>query len=152
MAWRDFERHPPRLIGRYHVPWPPREDRILTDWLQQNAEEPKRAFFLLSMRWHPDKFEQSFGPVLDPDDRHAILQKVKRISQSINSEWCVLRRSLQGDLSVEDIINQVDEASTPADTPDSPAADTAPDHEVEEPHQVAIDSQHRYSPLLPRAP
>lgn len=49
------------------------------------AEERRRRSRAELMRWHPDKFVAKFGRRLDAKDRHNILEKVKAISQLLNT-------------------------------------------------------------------
>ena len=49
------------------------------------AEIKKKAVRQASLRWHPDKFVQSFGGSLVAEGREAILQRVTEVSQAINS-------------------------------------------------------------------
>jgi hypothetical protein len=49
------------------------------------AEEPK-----MTLRWHPDKFSQTFGPHLHPDHQDRILDRVNAITSGVN--W--LRKSM----------------------------------------------------------
>ena len=53
--------------------------------LSAPAAERKAAFRSASLRWHPDKFVQSFGGRLVPDEREAILQRVTQVSQAVNA-------------------------------------------------------------------
>ena len=38
-----------------------------------------------SLRWHPDKFTQSFGTLIVPAERDAVLKRVTEVSQAINA-------------------------------------------------------------------
>lgn len=49
------------------------------------AEEQRRRSRAELMRWHPDKFVARFGRRLDVKDRHSILDKVKAVSQLLNT-------------------------------------------------------------------
>ena len=50
-----------------------------------SPRESKRARIRLAMlRWHPDKFEQAFGGRVREDEREAVREGVKRMSQRIN--------------------------------------------------------------------
>lgn len=48
------------------------------------AEQRKRLRFEL-MRWHPDKFTAKFGGRMVAQDRGRVLDRVKQISQMLNS-------------------------------------------------------------------
>lgn len=52
------------------------------------------AFKKAQMRWHPDKFERQLLSTLQVDEKQAILNRVKIISQQINSEWDHFVRSV----------------------------------------------------------
>ena len=90
-AWQRFVQMVDRqseqnLISMSDVPWPALEagalglDRHLT-----SAAERKQAFRAASLRWHPDKFMQSFGSRLRQEEHDAILQRVTEVSQAINA-------------------------------------------------------------------
>lgn len=49
-----------------------------------SAEERKRVRLEL-MRWHPDKFSAKFGGRLASRDKNRILERVKHISQMLNT-------------------------------------------------------------------
>ena len=40
---------------------------------------------LLQLRWHPDKFMQSYGRLLVESEKEAILKRVKEVSQAVNA-------------------------------------------------------------------
>lgn len=54
------------------------------------ADEVKRVLRLVTLRWHPDKFSQTFGPHLHPDHQDRILDRVNAITSGVN--W--LRKSM----------------------------------------------------------
>ena len=37
------------------------------------------------MRWHPDRFAQSFGSLLLDDEREEIMRRVTQVSQAVNT-------------------------------------------------------------------
>ena len=45
----------------------------------------KGVYRAASLRWHPDKFTQSFGGQLAPAEREAVLKRVTEVSQTINA-------------------------------------------------------------------
>lgn len=47
----------------------------------------RRAYTRACLRWHPDKFEGRWGPALAPADRAAVLDRVRQLSQSLNTAW-----------------------------------------------------------------
>ena len=73
---------------RYNdVPWPPSTDRPLPLGLAGG----KKAMKKYVLRWHPDKFQQKYGPRLAASDRDRILDKVKAVSQAVNAQWAQLK-------------------------------------------------------------
>ena len=50
-----------------------------------NSKEVRQRLKLELMRWHPDKFQGRFGHRIDSNQRQDILDKVKSISQILNS-------------------------------------------------------------------
>jgi hypothetical protein len=86
MEWEAFASLPEaRTIRMRDVPWPKIDAKAL-GFEGSNAER-KKAFRNASLRWHPDKFLQSFGGRLDEAERDAILQRVTEVSQAINAEF-----------------------------------------------------------------
>ena len=68
------------------VPWPTLNAAALgLDPRLASAAERKQAFRSASLRWHPDKFVQSYGARLVPEERDEILKRVTEVSQEINS-------------------------------------------------------------------
>ena len=54
--------------------------------MRTNSDAARKARLKKALlRWHPDKFLQSFGSRLAADEREAILQRVTEVSQAINS-------------------------------------------------------------------
>ena len=50
----------------------------------QTPEEKRKRLRSELLRWHPDKFQASFGRNLKSEDADQIMAKVKEISQAIN--------------------------------------------------------------------
>ena len=46
----------------------------------------KKAYQVLAMRWHPDKFAQRFGSSIDNNERDAVLDRVKQVFQDVNTK------------------------------------------------------------------
>ena len=85
-AWRAFEAGPPDAFTVADVPWPTLNAKALgLEGKSSSAAQRKAAFRAASLRWHPDKFLQSYGARLRPDERETILQKVTEVAQAINS-------------------------------------------------------------------
>lgn len=84
-AWERFLSQGDKIITMVDVPWPALEASALGLELQRAKAERKKAFRELSLRWHPDRFLQSFGSRLHEEDREAILSKVTEVSQAINA-------------------------------------------------------------------
>lgn len=47
----------------------------------------RKAFRMLSLRWHPDKFQSRCGSLLHKDDEAAVMQRVCMIFQHVSSQW-----------------------------------------------------------------
>ena len=47
----------------------------------------RNAFYTAQRRWHPDKFFHVFGNRVRSSEAAEIIDRVKVISQQINSEW-----------------------------------------------------------------
>ena len=45
----------------------------------------QQLFKKSALRWHPDRFESRFGPMLDEQERDIIMQRVKETFQLINA-------------------------------------------------------------------
>jgi hypothetical protein len=43
------------------------------------------------MRWHPDKFQQRYGPRVFEGDRERITERVKAVAQAVNEKWSALK-------------------------------------------------------------
>ena len=56
--------------------------------------ERRLAYRAASLRWHPDKFVQSFGAQLVPSEREAVLKRVTEVSQAINAIFQAQGRSV----------------------------------------------------------
>ena len=70
------------------VPWPKLDAASLgLDARYTSLAQRKKAFRASSLRWHPDKFVQSFGAQLAPSEREAVLQRVTEVSQTINQHF-----------------------------------------------------------------
>ena len=48
------------------------------------AEVLKKVLRTATLRWHPDKFQQQFGPLLHPDHAERILERVTTVASGIN--------------------------------------------------------------------
>ena len=85
-AWERFVQRGDAPIRAVDVPWPALDAASLgLEGRCTSAAERKAAFRAASLRWHPDKFVQSFGGLLVAEEREAILQRVTEVSQAINS-------------------------------------------------------------------
>ena len=47
----------------------------------------KQAFRILSLRWHPDKFQAKYGSLLIGKDKEAVMQHVCHVFQRVSSQW-----------------------------------------------------------------
>lgn len=89
-AWLNFERRvessgSPATLNE--VPWPPSGAWLLRQLEETyRGEEPneaiKRAHKAVARRWHPDKFAQRFGRLLDARERDQIIARVQNVYQS----------------------------------------------------------------------
>jgi len=48
------------------------------------GSDQKKILKIAQLRWHPDKFEQSFGGHLHPEDKQLILFRVTAVSKFLN--------------------------------------------------------------------
>ena len=71
------------VIRMRDVPWPAVDAAALG--LNGSNAQRKKAFRAASLRWHPDKFMQSFGGRLAPEEADEIMQRVTEVSQAINA-------------------------------------------------------------------
>ena len=95
------------------IPWPPDLDAILretarlamqsNDMLREANKQRdahcyirdnqisdaayRKAFRMLSLRWHPDKFQSRCGSLLHEDNEAAVMQRVCIIFQHVSSQW-----------------------------------------------------------------
>ena len=65
------------------VPFP--NEAVLRAMAQQLGGG-KKAYQILAMRWHPDKFSQRFGSSIDNNERSALLDRVKQVFQDVNTK------------------------------------------------------------------
>jgi len=77
------------FISLCEVPFPPKElnqfELVGFSLSSPCSVDVKRARVRAAMvRWHPDKFQQSFGFLLHPDEKDHIMEKVKESFQRIN--------------------------------------------------------------------
>ncbi|KAL4218633.1 Nuclear factor of kappa light polypeptide protein enhancer in B-cells inhibitor-like 1 [Mactra antiquata] len=71
------------------IPWPCKKGHngditVLLDGFDRSSGEYKKYLRDQKIRWHPDKFLQRFGKVLNPDEKETILQRVTSLSQILN--------------------------------------------------------------------
>lgn len=85
--WEAFTKLGEKARIRYaDVPWPALDAATLgMDARYAGARERKAAYRAASLRWHPDKFVQSFGSRLVPEEREKILKRVTEVAQAVNS-------------------------------------------------------------------
>ena len=96
MSWRAFETFvggfkPGDKISLPDVPFPRGRDarKMPTeDALKVNS----KALKLLMMRWHPDKFNQKYGGILDEGDAPAIKEQVKDVFQLVTAAKTFIAR------------------------------------------------------------
>ena len=50
-----------------------------------SEDERRRAYRTASLRWHPDRFESSYGELLCDSEREAVLLRVTQVSQAVNT-------------------------------------------------------------------
>ncbi|CAG9466610.1 unnamed protein product [Pedinophyceae sp. YPF-701] len=80
------------------IPWPPKHDGMVEGVAAMlsggdgGAANPKKAAFkLLSLRWHPDKFLGKWGGKLGEGDKERVLERVKEVSQEVNTQFRAMR-------------------------------------------------------------
>jgi hypothetical protein len=83
----SFSEAPPPCVCYDDVPWPDISLlREINKCMMKRPTVQKREWCRdLTIRWHPDKFQQSFGCLLQIEDLHHIMQKVTQIFQIVNS-------------------------------------------------------------------
>jgi len=89
-AWLNFERRfesSGSPVTLNDVPWPPSGAWLLrqleeTFRGEESEEAIKRAHKAIARRWHPDKFAQRFGRLLDARERDQIIASVQNVYQS----------------------------------------------------------------------
>jgi NF-kappa-B inhibitor-like protein 1 len=92
-AWAGFEADVDdgsiAAIRLSDIPFPPRDNVLLLPNRGQDAtvSERKQAFRAASLRWHPDKFVQKYGPRLHDTDRDEILERVTATFQLVNETY-----------------------------------------------------------------
>lgn len=73
------------------MPWPPGSTPSDADAAALMLPSgSKKALKKYVMRWHPDKFQQRYGPRLCESDKERILDRVKAVSQAVNQKWSQL--------------------------------------------------------------
>jgi hypothetical protein len=88
--YSNFKDKTPAVIRYNDVPWPltAHGAYVLFGFEQpsqmHDKDARKQAYKRLITRWHPDKFESSFGSRLVPADKKRILQQVIAVAQEIN--------------------------------------------------------------------
>ena len=54
-----------------------------------------QVFRQIAKRWHPDKFQHSFGPRLCPEEKDEIMQQVKATFQALNEARAPVRATIR---------------------------------------------------------
>mmetsp|Transcript_45496 Transcript_45496/g.103072 ORF Transcript_45496/g.103072 Transcript_45496/m.103072 type:complete len:185 (+) Transcript_45496:178-732(+) len=83
-----FQENPPVVIRMDNIPWPPCDSDIL-DFIEMfwSKKHMKHAYRIACRRWHPDKFMQAYGEVVDPTCREAVDQRLNSILATVNRCW-----------------------------------------------------------------
>ena len=77
-------------LGYCDIPWPSLDSERLDDiqvlfgGMDKTESDFKKYLRDQQIRWHPDKFLQRFGDYLMVEDKERILERVTRLSQSLN--------------------------------------------------------------------
>jgi hypothetical protein len=94
IEWRRFSSFPPREISFSNVPFPPCDYDVLEFTSSAHGDlHPSKAYHIACLRYHPDKFMQQFGQNLVPSEAQSIISRLTSITQSINSEWEMRKKS-----------------------------------------------------------
>ena len=78
------------VLSHSDVPWPcpgsvsDMVDILFCDMQDRSSKTFRKYLKEQQVRWHPDKFMQKFGEILQTDDKEKILHSVKEISQELN--------------------------------------------------------------------
>ncbi|KAK9805018.1 hypothetical protein WJX73_002321 [Symbiochloris irregularis] len=86
--WHTFINSQAPQIAMADVPWllQDKDDaRAIVLYGTSSPKEERKTIRTELLRWHPDRFSNKFGSRLLPSDKDAILQRVKHISQMLNS-------------------------------------------------------------------
>mmetsp|Transcript_62857 Transcript_62857/g.148872 ORF Transcript_62857/g.148872 Transcript_62857/m.148872 type:complete len:215 (-) Transcript_62857:100-744(-) len=81
-AWATFATSPPPVITLANIPWPPRH---WVDRLKKMGTEGKQMVRHELRRWHPDKFDTRYGPLLCENDRVRIKAQLQSLVQSLTT-------------------------------------------------------------------
>lgn len=79
-----------KLVLKFEdIPWPSEKEQkydieVLFDGMDKSGSGYKKYLRDQQVRWHPDKFMQRFGHVLDDSEKDKILQRVTVLSQNLN--------------------------------------------------------------------
>lgn len=93
IEWRRFASFPPSAISFSNVPFPPCDYDVLEFTSSVHDLRPSKAYHIACLRYHPDKFMQQFGKNLVPSEAESIMSRLTTITQSINSEWEMRKKS-----------------------------------------------------------
>jgi len=87
-AWARFQADPPCPLSAELVPWPPCNDDVLEfcERLQAPGQR-KLAYSLACRRWHPDKFLQLYGSLVQASEMAEITARLNDVFQSVSSQW-----------------------------------------------------------------
>jgi hypothetical protein len=86
---QEIENNENVIFAYSDIPWPSENDTaddksVLFDNLELSTEEKKNYVRQQRIRWHPDKFSQTFGNHIRESDRELIINRVTILSQEIN--------------------------------------------------------------------
>jgi len=111
--WQELDAENIVGLAMEDIPWPPDLDAVLhetarlamqcNDVLRKAKKQRdvhcyvrgkqisdaayRKAFRILSLRWHPDKFQSRCGSLLGKENEAAIMQRVCIIFQHVSSQW-----------------------------------------------------------------
>lgn len=96
-AWAMFQEKPPYPLSVDCVPWPPCNKDVLEFCERLHAPgERKQAYRIACRRWHPDKFLQRYGSLVEPEDLPGLTMRLNDVFQAVSTQWELIQPSKDG--------------------------------------------------------